>query len=473
MSEDCLSLNIFVPDATIQTAGSSTAPTPVLFWIHGGAFSNGEGHRSPVQYLAAFGNIIIVTINFRLGPLGFLSTGDDEAPGNFGLWDQRLALQWVKTNIRAFGGDPDKITVMGAASGGACVTFHAMYPSNQGLFQRIFVASGSALAVPTYHENARQYAKTLAKQVGCTAMSSSEIVSCLRQKSFDDIIAADVPATGSFDLPWTPVVDGDYIQSVPINAVTWPPSDADLSLLRSVDAMFGSCSADGSAHVWTWMEDMAQELNVNLKLGVTEDLFDMTVEEVLSAHDQKWKPLTKDAVLYEYTAWEDPEDLYALGQSTVDLTTDKHFFIPSVLFSRNHAVNNDQTNVYLFQFNEPKPGENKYPWIKGTTHGRFNAYALGMPEERWKTEVDLNNESHMKLWQLSKEVMTYWSNFVKTGDPNSPAAVGEHWLPFDLQDEYCLYLDADDISARKRCNAQRTQFWLEFLPQISAAVAQD
>ncbi|KAK7500048.1 hypothetical protein BaRGS_00008595 [Batillaria attramentaria] len=415
MSEDCLSLNIFVPQAALPPLGKTADPLPVVFWIRGGRFMEGEGRTTPVQNLAAFGNVIFVTFNYRLGALGFLSTDDQKAPGNYGLWDQRLALQWVHTNIGAFGGDPNKITLYGPSIWGACVTLQAMYPPNQGLFRRIFVGSGTALSIPTLHENARDYAKALAEKVGCDSQSSAAIVSCLRQKDFTEILNADVPSTGRFDLPWAPVVDGDFIQKHPIEQVTWPPSGADLRLLRSVDAMYGICTADGSLSIRTWVKALAKQMGTGLKFGITKELFNRTVEEVLSTHDQQWDPLTKEAVLYEYTAWEDPESRSALGQSTVDLTTDKHFFIPSVLFSRNHAVNNDQANVYFFEFNEAKQDNRGRFWIHGCRHGHFNEFALGMAEERWTSEIDLNNENHTKLWELSKATMTYWSNFFKTG----------------------------------------------------------
>ena len=105
VSEDCLTLNVYAPKPTAQEPS-----LPVIVWIHGGAFVYGEGRQLPGENLASFANVVVVTMNFRLGALGFLSTDDAEAPGNWGLWDQRLALQWVSENIRHFGGDPGNVT---------------------------------------------------------------------------------------------------------------------------------------------------------------------------------------------------------------------------------------------------------------------------------------------------------------------------------------------------------------------------
>ncbi|KAK7485142.1 hypothetical protein BaRGS_00023552 [Batillaria attramentaria] len=464
MSEDCLNLNVYVP----VTSGSSTEPLAVLVWVHGGSYIDGEGRRQPVWDLAAFGNIIVVTINYRLGALGFLSTDDQEAPGNFGLWDQRLALQWVKTNIGAFGGDPEKITLHGGSTGGASVTYQALYPPNQGLFHRFIAGSGNPLSLPTYHEQAFVYAEELAGKLGCTTTTSSEMISCLRQKDFEDIVEKqqEVEWRGSYDLPWTPVIDGDFILQNPSQAVTWPPSNSDLSLLRSLDVMFGTTNADGSFTIRVWLDETAKAMGMSIKHGVPEILFNETIKDILTIHNQALNVEVMDKIFEEYYAWDNPGDEVAIGQSTVDLTTDKHFFIPNVIFSRNHAVDNDQANVYLFQFEEKRPDNKGRKWIKGCKHGHYGFFALGMPLERIDRPIDLNNEDDMKLWQLSKATMTYFSNFVKTGDPNVPAPVVEQWFPFDVQDESYLHMDADMIVTNKHCKAERTAFWLDFVPSL-------
>ncbi|XP_055955059.1 acetylcholinesterase-like [Patella vulgata] len=124
-NEDCLYLNVFSPD--IDQSGKRYA---VLVWIHGGSFLFGAGRMRPCNILAAYGQVIVVSINYRLGVFGFLSSENSAAGGNYGLWDQHLALKWVKNNIAGFGGDTTKITVFGESAGSAAVMFQAIYPES-------------------------------------------------------------------------------------------------------------------------------------------------------------------------------------------------------------------------------------------------------------------------------------------------------------------------------------------------------
>ncbi|XP_047112051.1 juvenile hormone esterase-like [Schistocerca piceifrons] len=123
-SEDCLYLNVYVPGVPQEGSG-----LPVLFYVHGGGFIKGSGsdQKFGPDFLVSYG-VILVTINYRLGPLGFLSTGDDVVPGNVGLKDQLLGLSWVQSNIERFGGDPQRVTLDGRSAGGVAVSLHLMSP---------------------------------------------------------------------------------------------------------------------------------------------------------------------------------------------------------------------------------------------------------------------------------------------------------------------------------------------------------
>ena len=134
--EDCLNLNVYSPKLDSKKRA-------VVVYIHGGAFIMGGGASyffGPGYLLEQ--NIVLVTFNYRLGPLGFLSTSDSSAAGNQGLLDQVMVLQWVRDNIDKFGGDPDKVTIMGEDAGAASVTLMAMSPLASGLFHRAIALSG-------------------------------------------------------------------------------------------------------------------------------------------------------------------------------------------------------------------------------------------------------------------------------------------------------------------------------------------
>ncbi|XP_049779487.1 venom carboxylesterase-6-like [Schistocerca cancellata] len=127
--EDCLYLNVYVPGTPAEAAA-----LPALFWIHGGGCGSGSGSDQQYgpDFIVSYG-VILVTINYRHGPLGFLNTGDEVVPGNAGLKDQQLALTWVQRNVASFGGDPDLVTPFGQSAGGMAVSFHLVSPLSAGM----------------------------------------------------------------------------------------------------------------------------------------------------------------------------------------------------------------------------------------------------------------------------------------------------------------------------------------------------
>uniref|UniRef100_A0A1I8JTH5 Carboxylic ester hydrolase n=1 Tax=Anopheles arabiensis TaxID=7173 RepID=A0A1I8JTH5_ANOAR len=186
-AEDCLYMNIYT---TSLDGGQRQTGLSTLFYIHGGAFMfGGGGLFSPNHVLRK--PKIMVTFNYRLGPLGFLSTEDDIVPGNFGLKDQVAALQWVRKNIHHFGGDPERITLVGFSAGGASVHLHYLSPMSRGLFQNGIAHSGTALNPWVMAEDSARKAKQIARGVGCPEdrlSSSQAMVECLRDRPAEDIV---------------------------------------------------------------------------------------------------------------------------------------------------------------------------------------------------------------------------------------------------------------------------------------------
>lgn len=189
--EDCLYLNVYTP-SKLEDVGSNLLP--ILVFFHGGGWVCGAGTSmwyGPNMLLDR--DVILVVPNFRLGPLGFLSTGDDAAPGNAGLKDQALALKWIKKNIKEFGGDPKRITVFGESAGGVSVHLHMMSPLSKDLLFAGISQSGTALCSwalePRGHET--KNTKKLAESLDCPTDDSASLVECLRKRSAYEIIGKD------------------------------------------------------------------------------------------------------------------------------------------------------------------------------------------------------------------------------------------------------------------------------------------
>ncbi|PSN56250.1 hypothetical protein C0J52_00414 [Blattella germanica] len=194
-SEDCLFLNVYTP----QTGGELL---PVLVFFHGGGYTFGSGHSlsyGPHYFLDE--DIVLVTINYRLGVIGFLSTGDDASPGNYGLRDQLEALRWINKNIESYGGNPELVTIMGESAGAMSVHNHILSPLSKGLFHRAISNSGSTLMPLMFERNPLSRAQKKAQEVGCPIDNNADLVSCLRNMDLDQLML------GNYDPKWRPTVE--------------------------------------------------------------------------------------------------------------------------------------------------------------------------------------------------------------------------------------------------------------------------
>ena len=209
--EDCLLLNIYVPDDVFFNP-EDNLELPVMVWIHGGALINGANvyaEYGPKHFMKR--NVIVVTINYRLGPLGFLSMGNDVVPGNQGMRDQAMALTWVYNNIVYFGGDKNRITIFGESAGSLSVAFQLISPMSQGLFQRAILQSGTALN-PSWGlitpEHAVQFANQAYELLGCD--QEQDILSCMQSKEISTIFESLTSLTDIAATVWGPVPDSGF-----------------------------------------------------------------------------------------------------------------------------------------------------------------------------------------------------------------------------------------------------------------------
>ena len=233
--EDCLLMNIYVP-AKIFNDESDTK-YPVMYWIYGGGYVVGDGtfYTYGPQPLMDKEGVILVTVNYRLGPFGFLSLGtfDSAAHGNLGLQDQNLGLQWVQQNIAQFKGDPNMVTIFGESAGSFSVALQVLSPLSKGLFERAIMESGTVLA-PTWHfmspEEAAFRGTNLALNLGCTSVD--EYLECLQ--SFD---ATEIINAGKND-KWMPTIESTFLPERPIDIL-------ERGEVNPVEVILGSNAAEG------------------------------------------------------------------------------------------------------------------------------------------------------------------------------------------------------------------------------------
>lgn len=405
-SEDCLYLNIYKPGRHLNYGKKFS----VMVYIHGGGYDCGGADIYNGERLSAFRDVIVVVINYRLNIFGFLSD-ESSMLGNYGLWDMKLALQWIHDNIAAFKGNKNAVTIFGNSAGGAAVLYQATNPANRGLFQRVIAQSGSILAWWSYKRNQGDKFREIVLKTNCQRNTSVEIMQCLRS-----VPAVDLKT--NYSLTYLPTVDGDFVKDIPLsllNAKTKSGNDA-LTFLSELDLIIGVTNQDGAlgSNFWNIISEMAlmplfRHLYVKKRLEyVCEHFQERDVRDILN--------------LYFIDAVIDNHD--GVRGRFVDMATDIALFVPAVLmanlYRQSVRKNGNSSNIYFYIFVQ-KPDFAEIPhWLSGATHFMEVPYVFGLPRSfHEKLTLDFGSvyPTNISLGDitLSETMMTLWSNFAKTG----------------------------------------------------------
>ena len=237
------------------------------------------------SYLSVVGDVVVVTTNYRLNVFGFLTSMSDKSPGNYGLWDQKMAIQWVHDNIESFGGNPNSVTIFGESAGGFSVGLHAINPSNKGLFQRVIAQSGVGTSLFATSVNALFASKSMAEALNCNKKFTLNTMNCLRNKSaeliFNTMLSLPKRAKVSIDIhgdylnDFGPVVDGKIVPTDPQTRIK-DPNSAVVQFFKSLDIIVGTCESEGSLLIYDFQE-LQKNLTFNINKGVTSEFFCMHI----------------------------------------------------------------------------------------------------------------------------------------------------------------------------------------------------
>ncbi|CAH2316577.1 neuroligin-3 isoform X3 [Pelobates cultripes] len=454
-NEDCLYLNIYVPtEDDIRDTGAK----PVMVYIHGGSYMEGSGNMIDGSVLASYGNVIVITLNYRVGVLGFLSTGDQAAKGNYGLLDQIQALRWVSENVGHFGGDAHRITVFGSGIGASCVSLLTLSHHSEGLFQRAIIQSGSALSSWAVNYQPVKYTRMLAEKVGCNVLDTVDMVDCLRQKSAKELVEQDIqPAR--YHVAFGPVIDGDVI-----------PDDPEILMEQgeflNYDIMLGVNQGEGLKFV---------ENVVDAEDGVSGSDFDYSVSNFVDNlyGYPEGKDTLRETIKFMYTDWADRDNPETRRKTLVALFTDHQWVEPSVVTADLHARYGSPT--YFYAFYHHCQSLMKPPW-SDAAHGDEVPYVFGVPMVG-PTDLFPCNFSKNDV-MLSAVVMTYWTNFAKTGDPNKPVPQDTKfihtkanrfeevaWSKYNPRDQLYLHIGLKP-RVRDHYRATKVAFWKHLVPHL-------
>ncbi|XP_033625264.1 cholinesterase 1-like [Asterias rubens] len=396
--EDCLFVHVYAPQNLSPNAA-------VMVFLHGGAYVFGSG--SMPEYtgypLVSVGDVILVTVNYRLGPFGFMTTGDSVLPANAGMLDQVMALEWVRDNIENFGGDPGQVTLFGESAGASSVGLHMLSKMSSGLFQRAIMQSGVSTTTFAYRRDINEIIREthdIATAVGCGNQTSLEMVLCMRNVSARELLLRAFEVTISFQ----PVVDGSFLHD-------YPETLLQKGDFQKVPILLGNLVDEGATYV---LIVNTRSFNSKTPPYMSRDDFLEAIPRYLYEADTDAVKLALDTFYANATQLANSSADYL--ENFIRITTDQSWTAPADFVAKAHVRGG--STVYMYQMtHDPTVSVMDVfalgpAWL-GAAHGEDIPFVFGnawAEELFYKTKVPLDEEK-----QLAANVMTYWTNFAKTG----------------------------------------------------------
>lgn len=449
MSEDCLYLNIWAPSTRTYGAKSFRA---VMVWIYGGGFYGGTSTLDLYdgRLFAATNDIIVVSMQYRVGALGFMYLGHASAPGNVGLVDQQLALQWIYNHIADFGGDKHQVTLFGESAGAVSVSLHLVSPLTQKLFKYAIMQSGSALCRWGVESKtrAKERSLALAERVGCKEVGVdkpvNEIIACMQDGDPTEITDKMWTLQDDYNLitPILTTIDDYYLREHPSSSVK-------RGKFKRTNILLGSNKDEGSYFLVYGIPKLFF-MRQNQTLEREEYL------SVIEAMARSNENTLADAVDFEYAVPQEFGHKARYRDILDDVVGDSEFICPVVDFGYNYALHNNP--VYMYQFIHTTTG-NPWPRWMGVMHGYEIDHVFGLPLNG--TYNYTNSEK-----QLSRRMMEYWTNFAKTG---SPSRTESEWLPYTSDEKHYMVLDTNRPVMKQGLRDRQCKFWGSYMPKLKEA----
>jgi para-nitrobenzyl esterase len=403
LTEDCLSLNVYAP------AGARSR-LPVLVWIHGGGFTGGAGQDTNPRKFAQQTNAVVVTINYRLGALGFLNLPQlqRDGTGNFGLLDQQVALRWIQANVGHFGGDARNVTIAGQSAGGTSVCAQLASPTAKGLFARAIIMSGGcSLSSAAAGETASQ---AFVQQIGCA--TATDVLACLRSKPAADIITAQQKAGVR------PSVGGAAFPTDPATAV---PSGK----FNRVPVLLGQVNSERALFTFQNYDYAGKPLTAAQYEAQVRSTYGTDADAVLSEY-----PLSRfDTPGIAWTTMQNDQTSYTRQTLIGQLSR----YVPTYAYEFAESRTPHFVSIYLIQ--QQNEVARNFPFL-GATHVDDLGYL-------WEYLGQTLPYSDDEL-ELSNQMIRYWGTFAASGNPNG--ARTPQWPKYSQNTDRFMSLSACDTS---------------------------
>uniref|UniRef100_A0A8C5MYQ1 Carboxylic ester hydrolase n=1 Tax=Leptobrachium leishanense TaxID=445787 RepID=A0A8C5MYQ1_9ANUR len=434
LSEDCLFLNVFTPRDR-----QSASKLPVMVFIHGGGLSMGGANMFYGAALSALENVVVVTLQYRLGILGFMSDGTKEASGNYGFLDQVAALHYVQENIKDFGGDPHCVTIFGESAGGVSVSALVLSPLAKGLFHRAIAESGTAVLPGLMSSSQEQITASVNVISNISGCDPASLIACLKEKTEEELLSIS-NSGGQLVVPGS--IDGVFLPK-PVEEILANNESNDVPFLIGINEQ--ECG---------WM--VPQTLNLTAIMGGVDKGTIQTLLRTLPLLEISESDIP--LAMEEYFG--DTNDTQEIRNRFLDMCGDKIFAIPALKTAKYHR--DSGYPVYFYEFRcRPSVFKDSKPDFVKADHGDELFFIMGgmFLSEDVLFKVKGTKEEE----ELSRTMMKYWANFARAGNPNGPGLV--NWPRYTENEEYML-LDLK-MSSSEKFKENRFVFWTKGFPGTS------
>jgi carboxylesterase type B len=436
MSEDCLYLNVFAPSG----AAGSAATRPVMLFFPGGRFEQGTAGTELYdgRFIANTTGVVVVTTNYRLNVFGYLRASTIGG-GNWGLEDQRLAMEWVRANVAGFGGNATDVTIFGQSAGGTSTATHLISPQSQPLFTKAIVESNPWTLILKTPAEAEKIAKKFSKDLGC---GKAEDPACLRGKSSAEVLAAAKQAQGGLNLlnpllsfyPWTPVVDGDQVPGEPLDVLG-------SGKVPAKPVLMGTVKQEGIMFIWEAVPKNMSRIDFGL---IVDAVFKFKAPGVHKLYPglpdgaDNRPQLSKLATDYIMACSERAalRGFSGQGQGAWQYQFDHVFSYSKAAWGPNYAFCDD-----------------------AVCHGEELSSVFGtaslLGATMGKTIVPTAGEN-----TLAHQMIGYWGNFATTGDPNrGPVSGLPNWPQYSKANDQTLIFDVPMLRVEPNFKKDQCDFF--------------
>ncbi|XP_035719927.1 acetylcholinesterase-like isoform X3 [Vespa mandarinia] len=430
---------------------------PVMVWFHSGDFNTGTPKIWDASIFVTKQKVLVITVAYRLNILGFFTTTDGEAPGNYGMFDQIAALDWIKKNIERFEGSPTNVIIYGHSSGAICVGLHMMSPLSKGKFSKAIAMSGDAIGSVGSPQTELPVVDFIAEKFGCYRYPTTKLMECLRRvdvlvlvslssviETWGPIIDAETNNGTEPFLPEHPrdILTGGNFNAVPLIA-GYTKNEQSLAYIESMTS--DDESSDGTLSEKKFESMIIEESNVILN-NIEDNSTCVMKPEMLS-----------DAILFYYKPYPPNNDQGVLRDKYLDLQTDKTFASGLTLLA-GELSKQETSYVYRFDY-RPKTDlmVRDVPEWAGVPHMFDLPFVWGLP---LTTTVQWNPADK----KMSEVMMMMLANFAKTANPSLNNV---KWNPYTINDPGILIIDRNvDMNEPNVIDYRAFAFWNEYYPKV-------